>query len=62
MTTKTAIEIIGKEADLYLDGLTIKVKIVDARYVFGRDDVQVQPLAGCGVKWVSRDSINLKAQ
>lgn len=40
--------------------LHVDVKIVDAREAFGRVDVQVKPLKGCGAVWVQLDSVKVK--
>lgn len=60
MTVKTAKEVIGRQADLRLDGLTVLVEILDARFVFGRDDARVRPVSGTGEKWVSMESLVVK--
>lgn len=40
-----------------LGGLTIEVKIIDRRQVWGREDVLVTPVAGEGRRWVYVDSL-----
>ncbi len=53
---------IGTEATLLVvGGLNITVKILDVRSAFGRTDYQVTPVAGSGVKWVSKDGMLFKS-
>lgn len=35
-----------------LDGLTVAVRILDARRNFGRNDVLVTPVTGSGERWI----------
>lgn len=46
-----------KAPTLTLDGLRVAVRILDRRYVFGRWDVLVEPVAGSGQKWVQEAGI-----
>ena len=35
-----------------IDGLTVKVAVLDSKVAFGRVDVKVSPVAGSGFKWI----------
>ena len=35
-----------------IDGLTVKVAVLDSKVAFGRVDVRVSPVAGSGSKWI----------
>ena len=49
---------IGAEAALQTaEGLSVGVRIIDARRCYGRVDYQVQPLKGAGVVWVSAERV-----
>lgn len=49
----------NKEIGLYYsDGLSIEVKLIDAKQVFGRIDVKISPVSGSGDKWVQLDKIS----
>jgi hypothetical protein len=51
---------IGKEGTLTThEGLVIRVKILDVRQAYGRDDVLVSPVRGSGEAWVSADRLKL---
>ena len=54
---KDELKRIGTEAVLSIDGLHIHVRILDVRQAFGRIDYNVQPLAGSGTKWISKDRL-----
>jgi hypothetical protein len=43
---------VGNTAVLEMDGLQINVNILDTKSVYGRLDVQIEPVAGTGTKWV----------
>ncbi len=43
---------------LFIDGLSIRVQVIDTRQAFGRMDALVTPNSGSGVKWVSMDRIS----
>lgn len=61
MTTSESSKLIGQTATLSIDGLCVRVTILDAREVFGRSDYQVSPVTGTGTKWVSSDRVTLDA-
>ena len=52
MTTLEAVKILNKEASINLNGLTIHVRIIDTKTVYGRDRFLVIPLQGEGEIWV----------
>ena len=35
-----------------MEGLTVRVRVLDSRKAFGRDDVLVTPADGSGQKWI----------
>ena len=37
--------------------MRIKVKVIDSRKSFGRDDVLITPIAGDGMKWIDLNSL-----
>ena len=45
------------EKYLQVDEFKIKVKIVDARIIFGRTESLVVPIEGSGEKWVQTDRL-----
>lgn len=51
---KTAVEArtIDGEGYIQLDKMKVKVKVIDARKSYGRDDVLVTPVSGSGSQWV----------
>jgi hypothetical protein len=53
-TTKQLAKYIGKDA-LYHDypGLTWAVRIVDTRMQYGQVAYLIEPIAGCGQRWVT---------
>ena len=60
----TAADVVGKTAKFIVPvrdhsskGFRVDVKIMDLRNGFGRQDLQVQPVAGDGEAWVSKDSV-----
>lgn len=42
---------------LQIDDLKIEVKVVATRTIFGREEVEVSPVAGSGTKWVNKDKL-----
>jgi hypothetical protein len=52
---------IGREAlaDLEPRGLRVRVRIIDARHVFGRIDARIEPTDGEGSAWVSLDRLEV---
>lgn len=50
----------GQEALVTMDGIDVTVRIIDARFVFGRIDVRIEPLSGEGQKWVRATSVKMK--
>ena len=45
------------EKYLQVDEFKIKVKIIDARIIFGRTESLVVPIEGSGEKWVQTDRL-----
>jgi len=62
MTTREIAELLDKAATLETDGLSVSVKIIDARENFGRIDVCVTPEAGSGQAWVSADRVKVRGR
>lgn len=48
----------GREANLEIGPLRVRVRIHDSRQVFARVDCLVSPLAGSGRQWVSVDRLS----
>lgn len=42
---------------LTIDGLKVRVKVLDTRKAYGRDDAKITPADGSGEKWVNIDRI-----
>lgn len=61
MTTSTRelATYIGKDGHLNLDGLTIQVKVTDARPRYGRIDLEITPVNGTGSRWVESSRVRL---
>lgn len=59
MTGRDAAALIGRRATYRTGQLFVAVRIVNARTVYGRDDVQIEPIAGDGQQWVAVQSIQL---
>lgn len=43
-----------------INGMKFPVRILDARKVWGRVDVLVEPVGGEGSKWVEKSAISVK--
>lgn len=52
-----ASELVGQTADCPMEGLRVRVQVLDVRHVWGRIDVLITPLAGEGSVWVTRDRL-----
>lgn len=50
-------QMIGRSASWTIFDLNIPVEVTDARYMFGRTDIQIQPVGGTGKHWCSRHAI-----
>jgi len=59
VTTKQLAELLGKQADYRVNGLTIPVRITDSKYVFNTTKVRIQPLSGAGEIWVNLSSVTV---
>ena len=58
MTNAELAEFVGKEGILvHIAHLGILVRSLDAREVYGRLDILVEPVAGTGEAWVSESRI-----
>lgn len=51
--------LIGREGELIIGPLGFRVRVLDARRVFNRLDLKVEPIKGSGSKWVSAESVAL---
>ena len=52
MTATDMIPAVGHTLTVRLDGLCIEVHVKDVRYVWGKPQLLVTPLAGSGAKWI----------
>lgn len=59
MNTYELSQMIGRKAHWTIFDLQIPVKITDARHVFGRTDIQIQPLFGEGKHWCSHRAVDI---
>ena len=64
MTTAELAKYIGQTATYHgVPGLVIEVTVIDARMAWGQLQLQIRPMAVCGLgggsKWVNSDSIML---
>jgi hypothetical protein len=63
MTTSLDLsQLVGREADYPVKDMTIRVRVANAREVWGNTHVQIMPLAGSGLTWVALDSVRLVDQ
>lgn len=61
MTAKELSTYVGKTGQWTVNagaGVSVPVKINDARIMFGRVDLSVAPVGGIGECWVDRDSVS----
>lgn len=57
MTSNTLKENVGKTMQWMLGTkVSVNVRILDAREVFGRADLRITPVSGSGEQWVSAES------
>ncbi len=61
MTHKEAAKLIGRAGHYAHGNLIFRVEVTDVREVFGRTDVQIKPVAGSGMGWISLDKITLRS-
>ena len=59
MTAREIADLLDKTATLSTEGLSVPVRIVDARENFGRMDVLVTPEGGSGQAWVSAERVKV---
>jgi hypothetical protein len=52
---------IGKEGVVFIDELSIGIKITKERFRYGHYDVLVSPLVGNGEKWVEFHKVKVKS-
>ena len=52
---------IGKEGVVFIDELSIGIKIMKERFRYGHYDVLVSPLIGNGEKWVEFHKVKVKS-
>lgn len=55
MATITAAEMIptiGTSVLIWMEGLQVEVTVQNVRSVWGKQQIEVRPVAGAGVKWV----------
>jgi hypothetical protein len=50
-------EQIGEYGIITADGLRVRVRIIDARKVFGRNEVKITPADGSGERWVQAGKV-----
>lgn len=61
MTTASLAKAIGQTGLLTADGLSVLVRIVDARGPnWGRVDYQVTPVSGSGMVWVDANRVKIQ--
>lgn len=59
-TQKDLSAFIGKTGTYQTGGLTVNVKIVDARLTFGRVDLFITPVSGLGQKWTMAAKVKIE--
>ncbi len=59
MTTRSLSPLIGRTGRYLIGAASFPVTIIDARELFGRIDVQIEPIGGSGAAWVERSAITL---
>ena len=44
---------------LYIEseGLTVEVRLLGERSVYGRDEIEISPVAGSGSKWITKEKV-----
>jgi hypothetical protein len=50
---------IGKQASIYQGGLTVTVRIMDAKQAYGQTRYLVTPVTGSGSVWVNSDRVSI---
>lgn len=58
MTAYELSQMIGRTATWNIFELNIPVEVTDARHMFGRTDIQIQPVGGTGRHWCSRHAVS----
>ncbi len=57
MSTKDSQFLLNKEATYRINGLQVRVKIVDVKLSYGQTRFLIQPVAGTGEVWVDQSSV-----
>ena len=57
MTNAELAEFVGRTGLLSMDKIAVEVRAHDAREVYGRLDILVEPIAGTGQVWVAESRI-----
>lgn len=52
-------ELIGRVGEWVIGPIGVRVRVIDARRVFNRLDLKIEPVAGSGQKWVSSEAVAL---
>jgi hypothetical protein len=63
-TVQTLLKLVGKEGTILtgVGSITVPIKILDARFRFGRVDLLVVPLSGNGEAWVDWNRIGFAGE
>lgn len=51
---------VNRTGTIELEGMRFRVRTLDARKVFGREDLKVTPLDGTGEVWVQADRVTIE--
>ena len=62
MTNQELAEFVGRTGILNTDKLGVLIRSLDAREVYGRLDILVEPVEGTGEAWVSESRIAWRAE
>lgn len=60
MTAHELSQMIGRQATWSIFELQVPVEVTDARFMFGRVDVQIKPVGGAGTHWCSVRAITIE--
>ncbi|HYE29914.1 MAG TPA: hypothetical protein VEH27_00665 [Methylomirabilota bacterium] len=53
--------LLGQPVNYQVNGLTFECVVRDVREVWGKPQVQIEPVSGSGLKWVDLSSVKLPA-
>lgn len=59
MSANELSQIIGRQATWKIFDLDVPVTVTDARRVFGRTDIQIQPIGGGGRHWCADRAVTI---